>query len=104
MIEEIQAAVNFLTKLIARSESLDDHKIELLGSKFCYLLEQRFRDHWFPEDASRGQAYRCIRINELDRRDPSLEQACSELSIKYEDLKLPIELTIWVDPGEVACR
>jgi len=104
MKEEITAAVLFLTRLIGKSDAIDGEKMEALQTKLMSLLTERFRNHWFPEKPTRGQAYRCIRVNENDRLDPTLIQACREVGIKYNDLRLPIELTLWVDPEEVTCR
>lgn len=38
------------------------------------------------------------------RKDPTIEQAASEIGLTYEQLQLPVELTVWVDPKEVCCR
>lgn len=104
MKNEIEAAVSFLTKLIAKSDKLNQEKIDQFTEKLIYLLTERFQDHWFPEEPNKGQAFRCIRINENDRHDPNLELACHQCQIEYDQLKLPIELTLWVDPEEVTCR
>ncbi len=104
MKEEINAAVSFLIRLIVKSESLPQEVLDKLNRVMCRLLEQRFANHWFPENPLKGQAYRCIRVNAWDRRDSILAKACDECGIKYEELTLPIELTVWVDPEEVSCR
>lgn len=108
MIEEIQAAVNFLTRLIAKSSNdssfVTQDSVDTFNRKLCDLLQERYRDHWFPEKPHKGQAFRCIRINENFRKDPTVEQACDECGISYDGLKLPLELTLWVDPQEVTVR
>lgn len=43
-------------------------------------------------------------MNSVRLQDPVLEQACERSGVRYEDLGLPQELTVWVDPGEVSCR
>lgn len=43
-------------------------------------------------------------MNRLQLKDLVLEQACQESAVQYEDLGLPQEMTVWVDPGEVSCR
>uniref|UniRef100_W5LZ18 B-cell translocation gene 4 n=1 Tax=Lepisosteus oculatus TaxID=7918 RepID=W5LZ18_LEPOC len=35
---------------------------------------------------------------------PLLERACQQSDVDYEELGLPREMTVWVDPGEVSCR
>ncbi|RWS29603.1 maternal B9.10 protein-like protein [Leptotrombidium deliense] len=104
MKDEIVAAVSFLTRLIEKNTALTEEKLNQFKLKLTELLTEKYKNHWFPEKPSRGQAYRCIRFNENDRRDKTLEFACSSIGIKYEDLKLPVELTLWVDPEEVTCR
>lgn len=43
-------------------------------------------------------------MNRVQLQDPVLQQACLQSSVRYQDLGLPRELTVWVDPGEVSCR
>lgn len=43
-------------------------------------------------------------MNQVQLKDLVLLQACQESGVQYEDLGLPQELTVWVDPGEVSCR
>lgn len=52
----------------------------------------------------KGQGYRCIRVNGHNRRDATIESAANAAGVRYEDLSLPVELTLWVDPKEVCCR
>ncbi|XP_031428665.1 protein BTG3 isoform X2 [Clupea harengus] len=47
---------------------------------------------------------RCIRVNGHHKKDADLLLACQESGVQYCYLGLPIELTLWVDPGEVSCR
>lgn len=104
MRDEISAAVLFLVRLIERSENCNQAQLEGFKTHLSDLLMQRFENHWFPEKPFKGQGYRCIRVNECSRRDAILERAALACGLKYEDLKLPVELTIWVDPKEVCCR
>lgn len=82
----------------------DQDKVELFRRSLTQALYERFQNHWFPEQPEKGQAYRCIRLNEWDRHDIPLQKACSQCGIEYKDLQLPVELTLWVDPDEVTCR
>lgn len=43
-------------------------------------------------------------MNEITRKEPTIERAAQDCGLKYKDLNLPVELTIWVDPEEVCCR
>lgn len=82
----------------------DQDKLEQFRQCLTNALYERFQHHWFPEQPTKGQAYRCIRLNEWDRHDIALQKACSQCGIDYKDLQLPVELTLWVDPEEVTCR
>lgn len=104
MRDEISAAVLFLARLIEKGENFNQGQLEDFKTRLSQLLSERFENHWFPDVPHKGQGYRCIRVNERDRRDASLEEAARACGIKYEDMKLPPELTIWVDPNEVCCR
>lgn len=104
MKREIAAVVFFLKRLVKRGEKLESHKVELFVERLAVALQEKFRGHWYPENPSRGQAYRCIRVNRFHRQDPDLLRACRESGVQYSDLGLPHELTLWVDPGEVCCR
>lgn len=146
MLQEIDAAVTFLTRLVAAksvdpggststntsvqsstsntpisslspnssttntnnnfhsTNLLTSEKIEEFSRKLTTILQNRFRNHWYPEKPSRGQGYRCIRINSNCRVDTSIEQACYECGFSYDLLHLPMELTLWIDPNEVTCR
>lgn len=53
---------------------------------------------------TKGQGYRCIRVNGLNPVDYTLEKAASKCGLNYRDLRLPAELTVWVDPSEVCYR
>jgi hypothetical protein len=82
----------------------DFDKVEQFKQCLQEALFERFHNHWFPEQPTKGQAYRCIRLNEWDRRDITLQKVCTQCGIDYKDLQLPVELTLWVDPDEVTCR
>ena len=104
MKDEILSAVEFLCKLICKNQSLPREKINDFRVSLTRILENKFKNHWFPDKPSKGQAFRCIRVNENIRQDPALEMVCHEIGIKYADLMIPIELTLWIDPEEVTCR
>ncbi|KPM00112.1 B-cell translocation protein-like protein [Sarcoptes scabiei] len=86
------------------SQKLTEEKIKKFSQKLIDILTTRFQNHWYPSCPSKGQAYRCIRINQNCRVDCSIELACQQSGINYESLRLPVELTLWIDPSEVTCR
>ncbi|XP_075184177.1 protein BTG4 isoform X2 [Anomaloglossus baeobatrachus] len=104
MKEEIAATVVFITMLVKKHRKLSKQKIEKFGAKLTTILFARYKAHWYTDNPSKGQAFRCIRINKCQSIDSVLEQACAASDVDFEDLGLPKEMTIWVDPFEVCCR
>ncbi|KAM9306083.1 protein BTG3-like, partial [Pholidichthys leucotaenia] len=104
MRRELAAVVFFLKSLVKKREKLDSDKMELFAERLTAALLKKFKDHWYPESPTRGQAYRCMQVNSFHRQDPEILRACQESGVQYSDLRLPGELTLWVDPGEVCCR
>ncbi|XP_068577404.1 protein BTG3 [Cebidichthys violaceus] len=104
MRREIAAVVFFLKRLVKKGGKLESHKIDLFVERLAVALQEKFKGHWYPENPSKGQAHRCIRMNRLHRQDPELLRACRESGVQFCDLRLPHEFTLWVDPGEVSCR
>nr|XP_004666484.2 protein BTG4 [Jaculus jaculus] len=104
MRDEIAAAVFFVTRLVKKHEKLSKEQIEDFALKLMTILFETYRGHWHPGCPSKGQAFRCIRINNNQNKDPILERACAESNVNFSQLGLPRELTIWVDPFEVCCR
>ncbi|TDH05148.1 hypothetical protein EPR50_G00140380 [Perca flavescens] len=104
MKEEIAAAVFFVARLVKRYGCLDNDSRERFASVLTSVLFENYKNHWHPGAPTKGQAYRCLRMNRVRLQDPVLQQACVRSMVRYEDLGLPQELTVWVDPGEVSCR
>ncbi|XP_051902886.1 maternal B9.10 protein-like [Hippocampus zosterae] len=104
MKEEIAAAVFFMGRVVKRYGCLDNDGRERFGAALTSALFESYKNHWHPNVPTKGQAYRCLRMNRVQQQDPVLQKACDRSSVRYEDLGLPQELTVWVDPGEVSCR
>ncbi len=104
---EVSVAASFITRLIQLSDSengINKKQLEVFRERLIQLLCDRFNNHWFPDNPNRGQGYRCIRLNKSDRKDSVIDRAANECGLTYEQLHLPTELTIWVDPKCGACR
>ncbi|KAM3934002.1 protein BTG3 [Leptodactylus fuscus] len=104
MKNEISAVVIFLSKLLKHNRKLRKEEIEMFSEELSRILHDKYIDHWYPETPTKGQAYRCIRVNRFHGVDPDLQKACFNCGLMYEDLGLPREMTLWVDPCEVCCR
>jgi len=104
MQTEVDRAVQFICGLLrARSMSLD--LIETFRTVLCEVMYGRYEGHWFPDKPCKGSAYRCMRIHDRNM-DPLLVKAGIQSGISVAQLfqLLPNQLTIWVDPREVAYR
>jgi protein Tob/BTG len=104
MQKEIDSAVQFICGLLrARSLSLD--LVEAFRTVLCEVMYGRYKDHWFPDKPCKGSAYRCMRINDRNL-DPVILKAGVDSGLTATQLLqlLPNQLTVWVDPEEVAYR
>ena len=114
MREEISVAERFLTKLL-----LDSDKPQLkigdlvdFGWYLRHVLILKYVNHWYPLCPYRGSGYRCIRLGKGSSKtqnseiDPVYIKALSKCGIAIEEFleRMPENLTIWIDPGEVSYR
>lgn len=58
MKDEIAAAVFFITRLGKREEKLSKHEIEKFAAKLTTILFEKYKNHWYLDNPSRGQAFR----------------------------------------------
>lgn len=102
---EIESAANFLSNMLKMHSSiLSPEQLERFKEAIESHLEDHYQHHWFPDRPTKGSGYRCIRINH--KMDPILSRAGQSCGIDSKDLRtiFPNELTLWVDPSEVAYR
>lgn len=104
---EVHSAADFLMNLlrVKQVNSLpDDNQLQNFKGSLESLLVLRYRSHWYPDVPTKGSGYRCIRIN--GKMDPLIEQAGVAVGLPPRILRkmLPAELTLWIDPEEVAYR
>ncbi|XP_061524173.1 protein BTG3-like isoform X2 [Phycodurus eques] len=103
MEQEITDAVfPIMTTLVSKDVAFQ--KTELFIKRLSLALQKKFEGHWYPENPSKGEAYRCIRVNRHNRNDPELLRACHESGLRFCDLRLPLDFTLWINPGEAFCR
>ncbi|KAG8141600.1 putative Maternal B9.10 protein [Naja naja] len=104
MKDEIAATVFFITRLAKKHNKLNKRQMETFACTLTTLLFERYKNHWYLDNPTKGQGFRCIRLNHLQAKDPLLEQACTASNVDFQSLGLPKEITIWVDPFDVCCR
>lgn len=104
---EVNSAADFLMNLLRlkKVEPLPDNdQLQSFKGSLESLLVLHYRSHWYPDIPIKGSGYRCIRIN--GKIDPLIAQAGISVGIPPNLLRkmLPSELTLWIDPEEVAYR
>ena len=105
MRAEVNCAANFVAELMRSgcgSEQLDEATVQNFATDLCCLLMEHYQHHWHPEKPSRGSGYRCLRFNY--QADPLIQRAANMAGLGSELQRLPVVLTIWVDPREVSYR
>lgn len=104
---EVHSAADFLMNLLRVKQGSplpDDNQLQNFKGSLESLLVLRYRSHWYPDLPTKGSGYRCIRIN--GKMDPLIAQAGVSVGLPPSALRkmLPTELTLWIDPEEVAYR
>ena len=103
MERHVTEAAAFLTQMIVYCngpETIPDPK----GLYVCLteLLTQKIKDHWYPDNPQRGQAYRCVILDKTTQvLDPLLTVALVLNNIKFPYVNWPEDMTLWIDPDEV---
>jgi len=104
MKDEIAAAVVFLARLVNLRRNFSPEQTAEFSKNLAEALIEKFRNHWYEETPSKGQAFRCIRIATDEPRDTVLVRAARKSGLDLEKMNLPSDFTLWVDPLEVVCR
>lgn len=58
MKNEIAAVVFFFTRLVRKHDKLKKEAVERFAEKLTLILQEKYKNHWYPEKPSKGQAYR----------------------------------------------
>lgn len=104
---EVNSAADFMMNLLRlkKVEPLPNNdQLQNFKGSLESLLVLHYRSHWYPDVPIKGSGYRCIRIN--GKIDPLIAKAGISVGIPPNLLRkmLPTELTLWIDPEEVAYR
>ena len=102
---EVSVAVSFVCSHLYNK--LPRRRVDMFAEELDAELKSKFAGHWYPETPVKGSAYRCTRLTTADGRlDQVVERAASKSGLLTEELMgtLPREMTVWIDPGEVAQR
>lgn len=104
---EVHSAADFLMNLLRlkKVDPLPDNdKLKNFKCSLESILVLHYSSHWYPDIPIKGSGYRCIRIN--GKIDPLILKAGKSVGISPNLMRkmLPQELTLWIDPEEVAYR
>lgn len=58
MKREVKTGVSFLKRMAVACGKLDETKAELFAEKLEKHLCDKYKNHWYPDSPSKGQAYR----------------------------------------------
>ena len=94
-------AANFFAGFLSSSVEKQKRRQFVLCLKKLFV--SRFENHWYPNSPTRGQAYRCIRINSHSK-ELIINEALVGAGLTKDLITLPLELTVWIDPNEVSYR
>ena len=101
MKEEVQCACELFSKLL-ETRNLPRQFVQPFRARLGELLAERFKEHWDTKNPTKGSGYRCIRIN--SKMDPLVNNAAKATGLQDISKYLPVELTMWIDPGDVSYR
>jgi protein Tob/BTG len=103
MINQILTAVDFLAHFMNAANIFTEEQIRHFKKHLSDLLTERYTGHWYLDQPCKGQGHRCIRINGR-MTEVTIQEAAKASGLNYEDLNLPLEITISVDPNDVSYR
>ncbi|KAM8927817.1 protein BTG3-like [Pelodytes ibericus] len=104
MHKEIKLGASYIVRLLNRHQKLDNEQVNTFIEMLSSILRDKFQGHWYPDSPQKGQAYRCIRIEQSLLVDDSVLQACVRSGLRCSQLALPRDMYLWIDPEEVTCR
>jgi len=79
---------------------LQQEQILSFQKALAEILEQKYHNHWYPEEPERGSAFRSI-INDNRTVDHVLMEAASKAKIPNLKSRLNADAIMWVDPNQI---
>ncbi|KAF0984896.1 hypothetical protein FDP41_000795 [Naegleria fowleri] len=103
MLEEIQRTAEFFASWLVKkfdSKTVAEFKITLEND-----LISRFKNHWYPSNPLRGQAFRSILLDGV-QTDPILMDIATRMGMDLVDFEscLPRHCVVFCDPFRVVCK
>jgi protein Tob/BTG len=108
MKEELQAAIDFMCKRFFKPKANSQIDLNCIKQTLADILEERYKNHWYTDKPLKGQAYRCIRLRKNnDHHDYIIDLLIEKLknvNIDVDNSLCKMDITLWIDPGEVSYR
>lgn len=107
MKEEVRSAVDFFALCLQSRASLTREQIEMFKGSMEQAILEKFKNHWHPTKPLKGNAFRCINIDNVTNMvDPILVEAAETSKIKLGEIQVlfPEGLDLWIDPDDVSFR
>ena len=106
MILEILSVSNFLAYLVKLVRpQINQDELELFQIGVVEVLEEKYTNHWFPEEPLKGSGSRGIRVSGImDHKICKAGEYCGWSRSFIDAMFFSSKLYIWVDPYEVSYR
>lgn len=103
MRAEVGSAAVFLSNFL--KSKAGDRQAEEFRENLERVMVDHYDSHWHEATPHKGSGYRCLRIHN-NQMDPLVLKAALQCGLNRRQLTsyLPHEITLWVDPSEVAYR
>ncbi|KAF8566074.1 hypothetical protein P879_03367 [Paragonimus westermani] len=103
MLLEVSVATNYILSHLYTK--LPRRRVDSFGEELERCLHAKFQYNWFPNDPTRGSAFRCINVVG-PRVDLLLPEAAAVSGLDWGEIQacLPDGLVLTIDPGHVACQ
>lgn len=100
---EIAHALRFITFHLY--SKLPRRKVNMLAEELLKQLRLKYQNHWHVDQPSKGSGFRSLKFS-LPKIDRILHNAAKEVGLDEREIIqcLPVNLMIWIDPGEVSYR
>jgi len=102
MLQELEAASWWWATQMRRSR-LSAEQISTFQRALKSFMRDKYKNHWHEDQPQRGSAYRCI-THDMYGLDPVLSKAAAVASIQDIKHRIPLDVTMWVDPTDVSVK
>lgn len=107
MKEEVRSAVDFFALCLQSRASLTKEQMDIFKGSMEKAILEKFMNHWHPSKPMKGNAFRCINIDNITNMvDPILVEAAGTSHINVSEIQImfPEGLDLWIDPDDVSFR